>query len=133
ALAAMDQRSRAHAALAAFGWAHIALLLGIVCVAVGLKQATGHAYDALGSSEALVLAGGVAIFLAGDVWFRRVLRIGTGPARAVGAVVALATIPLGTEVAAILQVAALVVVVGVAASPEALTSAGRRGTRVQTS
>jgi hypothetical protein len=73
-----------------------------------------------------VLAGGVALFLAGDTWFRRVLRIGTGPARAVGAVVALATIPLGTEIAAIAQVAALVVVVGVAATPEAMASAGRR-------
>jgi low temperature requirement protein LtrA len=133
ALAAMDQRSRAHAALAAFGWAHLALLLGVVCVAVGLKKATGHAYDPLKSAEALVLAGGVALFLAGDVWFRRVLRIGTGPARAVGAVVALATIPLGTEVAAIAQVAALVAVIGVAAKPEALASAGRRRAQAQTS
>jgi low temperature requirement protein LtrA len=133
ALAAMDQRPRAHAALAAFGWAHLALLLGIVCVAVGLKQATGHAYDTLAGAQALVLAGGVAIFLAGDVWFRRVLAIGTGPARAVGAVVALATIPLGTEVAAIAQVAALVVVVAVAAAPGAAGSVGRRRAQVRTS
>jgi low temperature requirement protein LtrA len=133
ALAAMDQRSRAHAALAAFGWAHLALLLGVVCVAVGLKKATGHAYDTLEGAQALVLAGGAALFLAGDAWFRRVLRIGTGPARAVGAIVALATIPLGTEVAAILQVGALAVVVAVAATPEALKSAPRRRAQVQTS
>jgi low temperature requirement protein LtrA len=129
ALAAMGRRSRAQAALVAFGWAHLVLLLGVVCVAVGLKQATGHAYDTLEGAQALVLAGGAALFLAGDVWFRHVLRIGTGPARATGAVLALATIPLGTEVAAILQVGALAVVVAVAAG----MSARRRGAQGQTS
>jgi low temperature requirement protein LtrA len=114
ALAAMPTRRRAVAALDGYGFAHLALLLGIVCVAVGLKKATGHAYDPLGSGEALVLAGGTALFLGGDVWFRHVLRIGTGPARAIGALAALATVPLGTEVAAIAQVAALALVVLVA-------------------
>jgi low temperature requirement protein LtrA len=117
ALAAMDQRSRAHAALAAFGWAHLVLLLGVVCVAVGLKSATKDGFDPLAFEPALALAGGASLFLAGDVWFRRVLGIGTGPARAVGAVAVLATIPLGTEVAAVMQVAALVAIVAVAAAP----------------
>jgi low temperature requirement protein LtrA len=116
ALAAMPTRRRAVAALDGYGFAHLALLLGIVCVAVGLKKATGHAYDPLHAAQALVLAGGTATFLAGDVWFRRVLRIGTGGARAVGALAALATIPLGTEVAAIAQVAALALVVAVASA-----------------
>ena len=119
ALAALDQRARAHAALAAFGWAHLVLLLGVVCVAVGLKQATGHAYDTLEGAQALVLAGGAAIFLAGDAWFRVILRIGTPAVRAAGAVVALATIPLGTEVAAVAQVGALAAVVAAAAGMSA--------------
>jgi low temperature requirement protein LtrA len=119
ALAALDQRSRAHAALAAFGWAHLVLLLGVVCVAVGLKQATGHAYDPLDGAHALVLAGGAALFLAGDAWFRRLLAIGSPAVRAAGAVVALATIPLGTEVAAVAQVAALAAVVAAAAGMSA--------------
>jgi low temperature requirement protein LtrA len=133
ALEAMAPAPRGEAALLAFGYAHVVLLLGIVCVAVGLKKATGHAYDPLEGAQALVLAGGVALFLAGDVGFRRVLRIDAGWARWAGAVVALATIPLGTEVAAILQVAALVVIVAVAATPEALRSAGGRRAQVQTS
>ena len=84
------------------------MLLGIVAVAAGLKKATGHAYDALDGGQALVLAGGVALFLAADAVFRRMLRIGRG-AGAPGAArsLALATIPLGTEVAAVAQVAAL--------------------------
>ncbi|WCB96034.1 hypothetical protein DSM104299_04788 [Baekduia alba] len=133
ALSAMPVRRRAIAALDGYGFAHLALLLGIVCVAVGLKKATGHGYDALAGAQALVLAGGVALFLAGDVWFRRVLRIGTGPARGVGAIVALATIPLGTEVAAIAQVAALVVVVGVASNARAPASIAGRVTQARAS
>jgi low temperature requirement protein LtrA len=119
ALAALDQRARAHAALAAFGWAHLVLLLGVVCVAVGLKPATGHAYDTLEGAQALALAGGAALFLAGDAWFRALLRIGTPAVRAAGAIVALATIPLGTEVAAVAQVGALAAVVAVAAGMSA--------------
>ncbi|WP_196809040.1 low temperature requirement protein A [Conexibacter woesei] len=117
ALAALPTRARAVAALDGYGFAHYALLLGIVFVAVGLKSATGHAYDASSTGEAAVLAGGAALFLAGDVWFRRVLRIGAGTGRrAVAAVVVLATIPLGTEVAAIAQVAALALVIAAGAS-----------------
>jgi low temperature requirement protein LtrA len=116
ALAALPPLERARAALDAFGYAHLVLLLGIVCVAVGLKKATGHAYDPLDSGPALALAGGAALFLAGDVWFRHVLRIGSSLPRAAGAALALATIPLGTEVAAIAQVAALALVVACAAA-----------------
>ena len=131
ALSAMPVRRRAVAALDGYGFAHLALLLGIVFVAVGLKKATGHAYDPLDGGQALVLAGGVALFLAGDVWFRHVLRIGTGPARGVGALAALATIPLGTGVAAIAQVAALALVVAAATLPR--TSVFRLRAQVETS
>ena len=115
ALVALPPRERPIAALDAFGYAHYLLLLGIVCLAVGLKKATAHAYDPLADSQALVLAGGVALFLAADVWFRRILRIGTAPARAAGALLALATIPLGTGIAAIAQVLALALVVAACA------------------
>jgi low temperature requirement protein LtrA len=117
ALDAMAPGRRGRAALEGFGYAHFVLLLAIVLVAVGLKKATGHAYDALDAGPALVLAGGVALFLAADVAFRGALGIGTGPARAIGALVALATIPLGTEIAAIAQVAGLVLVVAIASRP----------------
>jgi low temperature requirement protein LtrA len=111
ALDAMPPGRRGQAALEGFGYAHFVLLLAVVFVAVGLKKATGHAYDPLEGGQALVLAGGVGLFLAADAAFRGVLRIASGPARAVGAVAALATIPLGTEVAALAQVVALGLVV----------------------
>jgi low temperature requirement protein LtrA len=114
ALAALPPARRATASLDAFGYAHYLLLLGVVFVAVGLKKATAHAYDPLAAREALVLAAGVTVFLAADAWFRRILRIATVPARALGSLIALATIPLGTELAAIAQVLALVLIVAVA-------------------
>jgi low temperature requirement protein LtrA len=116
ALRAMPWERRPLACLDAFGYAHLPMLLGIVCVAVGLKKATGHAYDELALEPAAVLGGGAALFLAGDAWFRRVLRIGTGRGRMVGAAAALLTIPLGISAPAVLQLAALVAVVALAAA-----------------
>ncbi|MDX8032994.1 low temperature requirement protein A [Lentzea sp. BCCO 10_0856] len=107
----MTQAERARAALSAFGWAHAPILLGIVVVAVGVKKTIGHATDHLYLSGALALGGGVAIFLAGQVYFRLRLRIGTVKWRAIGTVAALATVPIGLWLA-IAQVAALVLVVG---------------------
>jgi low temperature requirement protein LtrA len=116
ALHAMPLRDRPLAGIDAFGYSHLAMLLGIIALAVGLKKATGHAYDALESAPALALAGGAALFLAGDVHFRWRLRLGTNTRRVGGALLALATIPLGTELAAVVQVGALAVVVAAAAA-----------------
>jgi low temperature requirement protein LtrA len=105
-------------ALYGFGVAHYFLLLGIILVAVGLKKGTGHAYDELKAGEALALGGGAALFLAADVAFRRVLRLGRSPHRAAAAVAALATVPLGSEVAAAAQLAALALVLAVTLAGE---------------
>jgi low temperature requirement protein LtrA len=105
-------------ALEGFGVAHYALLLGIVLVAAGLKKATGHPYDALTFGQALTLGGGVAVFLAADVAFRRILSLGRSTHRSVAALLALATVPLGSEIAAVTQLAALVVILAAALAGE---------------
>ncbi len=107
ALSAADPARRARLALAAYGWAHYFLLLGIVAVAAGIKKAIGHASDELPLGQALILACGLAVYLAGDVVFRRVLRIGRLRFRTIGAILALATVPLGLWIASV-QVAALI-------------------------
>jgi low temperature requirement protein LtrA len=114
ALTDAPARRRPWMALEGFGCAHYVLLLGIVLVAAGLKKATGHAYDPLTTAEALALGGGVAVFLAGDVLFRHVLGLGRSVHRAVAAMLALATIPLGSEVAAVAQLAVLVALLAAA-------------------
>jgi low temperature requirement protein LtrA len=111
-------------ALYGFGFAHYFLLLGIVLTAVGLKKATGHPYDELTGSQALALGGGVAMFLAADVWFRRVLGLGRSVHRGAAALLALATVAVGTGIAAAAQIGALVVVLLAALVGE---GAARRG------
>jgi low temperature requirement protein LtrA len=112
---AMERASparRPKLAIDAFGYAHWLMLLGIVAIAAALKTVIGHASDSVALAPALFLAGGLAVFLVGDVLFRAVLRIGVGRWRAAAAVLALATVPLGTELAGVVQLAALVVVLG---------------------
>jgi low temperature requirement protein LtrA len=134
ALADAPARRQPWIALEGFGVAHYFLLLGVVLAAAGIKPAIGHAYDPLETAQALVLGGGVALFLAADVAFRRVLGLGRSLHRTVAALLALATIPLGSEVAAVAQLAALVVVLAAAlageetARPRADASARARAT-----
>lgn len=112
ALSAIDPKRRARAAIHAYGWAHIGLLLGIVAVAAGIKKAVGHADGHLTLAESAVLAGGVAIYLLSDVAFRLILKIPSVRYRAGAALVVVATIPLGM-IAGIMGLAAAVAVLAV--------------------
>jgi low temperature requirement protein LtrA len=93
----------------AYYWAHLVMLLGIVCIAAGLERAIGHAFDSLSFARSLELGGGTALYLAGHAFFRRVLRLPFKPWRALALILALATIPLGTATSALAQLVALVV------------------------
>jgi low temperature requirement protein LtrA len=108
ALTAAPPDDRPRLALHAFGYWHLPILLGIVAAAAGLEQAVEHPFGPLGTPVALALAGGVALFLLGDVFFRRALGITGGPWRGVAAALALATIPLGVAGSAVGQLGALV-------------------------
>jgi low temperature requirement protein LtrA len=109
ALASIDPKRRALAAIHAYGWAHLGLLLGIVAVAAGIKKAVGHGFGHLEPKEAAVLAGGLAIYLISDVAFRQVLHLGRVRFRTGAAVVALATMAAGL-VMGLLQLAAMIFV-----------------------
>jgi low temperature requirement protein LtrA len=110
---------RPRLALLGFGYWHYGLLLAIVAVAAGLKKAIGDPYDPLASASAVELAAGVALFLACDVGFRRTMGIGRGGTRLVAGAAALATIPLGTELDAKVQLAVLAGIVVAALTAEA--------------
>jgi len=118
AMDAAEPSRRPQLAIDAFGYAHWLMLLGIVAVAAALKSVIGHASDTVGLAQALFLSGGLATFLLGDVIFRAVLRIGPGRWRGAAAAVALAAVPLGTEVAGVVQLAGLVLVLGAAIALE---------------
>jgi low temperature requirement protein LtrA len=110
ALAAIPEDQRGWVAIRSFGYWHLVMLLGIITLAAGLKDAIGHAHDPLDLAHALLLAGGAALFLAGDVLFRRALAIGPGGLRAAAAALAPATIPLGLSLSALAQLVALLAV-----------------------
>lgn len=112
-----DTRVRARAALHAFGFGHYPLLLGIVVLAAGVKQVIGHAFASLRPAQALALGGGVALFLVGDLVYRRVLRLGPSWYRLACLVGALATVPLGL-VYGVAQLGALIVIMAVPLSLE---------------
>ncbi|HEX2374420.1 MAG TPA: low temperature requirement protein A [Actinomycetota bacterium] len=131
ALATVPDDRRGWVAFQAFGWWHLLMLLGIIALAAGLKDAIGHAFDPLDLAHALMLSGGAALFLAGDILFRRTLDLGPGRVRATAAALALATIPLGLWLSALLQLAALVMVLAgsLAAEPAVLRPRGRQPRR----
>jgi low temperature requirement protein LtrA len=108
ALAALPPVPRARAALNGFGYWHLVLLLGIVLAAAAERIGFTHPFNSLSWSVALMLAGGVALFLAGDALFRRELRIGSATTRALAAVLALASLPVGALLFTTAQIAALV-------------------------
>jgi low temperature requirement protein LtrA len=112
---------------AAYYWAHLLLLLGIIAVAAGLEHAIAHAFDSLSFARALTLGGGAALFFCADILFRAFLGLPFRAWRAVAALCAAATIPLGTETSAFVQLAVLVSAIGFCAAiegePKALEAA----------
>ena len=83
------------------------MLLGIVAMAAGVLLTIGHATQPHPVGQAIALSGGVALFLAGDAWFRATLGIGSPWARLATAVFALAATALGATVAVEAQLAVL--------------------------
>jgi low temperature requirement protein LtrA len=121
-LAATPTAARARLALLAYFFAHIPILLGVVVTAAGIEYAIAHVSDHVDLAHASALAGGVALYLGGDALFRRILRIGTPRLRALAALLALATIPIGLGSVALAQLAALVALVVATLVAEARTS-----------
>ena len=114
AMTQADPAARPGLALAAYFYAYIPILLGIVTVAAGLRLAIGHAGSTLPYPACLALAGGVALYLAGDVAYRHALRIGPPRYRAAAAALALAASVVGVTWSVAAEIALLTVIVAAA-------------------
>ena len=119
AMVSAPEARRPRLALVAFGYWHFGLLLGVVAIAAGMKKSIGDPYNPLAGWIGVELGVGVALFVACTVGFRTTLGLGVSRARLVGAVAALATIPLGTEWSAAGQLGALMLIVAAALVTEA--------------
>ncbi|MDC2957782.1 low temperature requirement protein A [Streptomyces gilvifuscus] len=109
-------------AMNAYYYAFLPMLLGIAYLATGVKKTLGHLTEHLHTGPALALAGGVALFLAGDVAFRAVLRLYPVRFRAAAAPAALAATLIGIHVSAVAELLALVAVLVVMLAIEARTA-----------
>jgi low temperature requirement protein LtrA len=107
---ATPEDSRAALALKAYFYAYIPMLLGIVALSAGIKVAMQHPGGTLPYPPCLALAGGMALFLGGDVLFRRALRIAPLRYRAVAAAVCLIALPVGVTLSAAVEIGLLAVI-----------------------
>lgn len=114
ALHAMPVDERPRRVLIAFGYWHVPLLLGIVAAAAGVERIVEEPGHHVSASRSLLLAGGVAAFLAGDVLFRQTLSIAPLRFRTLAIPLILATALVGIHVGGYAE-AGLIVLVLVAA------------------
>jgi low temperature requirement protein LtrA len=110
AMSSVDAGGRFRIAINGFFYSFIPMLLGIVFLAAALEEAIADASHSLSTPFALALGGGVALYLSGDLSFRRVMDIEPRVFRICGALLALATIPVGRYVSASMQLAVLVLI-----------------------
>ncbi|MGW0883981.1 low temperature requirement protein A [Streptomyces sp. NPDC002671] len=97
-------------AMNAYYYAFLPMLLGVAYLATGVKKTMGHLDEHPHWGAALVLAGGVALFLAGDAAFRTVMGLRPVRHRAGTAPLALATAPVAVRLPAYAELLLLVAV-----------------------
>jgi len=101
---------RIRTALFAYGYAHLGMIAGIVCIAAGLHDAIASLGGVIRPSTAWLVSSGVALYLLSDKWFRHLLRIGSSRWRSLAALLALAAAPIGWLWSSVGLIAALVTV-----------------------
>ncbi|MCF4122275.1 low temperature requirement protein A [Antribacter sp. KLBMP9083] len=106
-LHALRRRDRNTTARDAYSFLHLPMVAGIVLLALGIKKTIEHVGDPLGVIPSAALGGGVALYLAAQVAYRRRVRQPTHPERLVAALACAALVPLLTVVPAIAGLAAL--------------------------
>ena len=118
AMLAADPAARPALALAAYFFAYIPMLLGVVALASGVKQAIVNTASTLPAGPCVALGCGVGLFLAGSTAFRHALGIGALRYRAAASAVALAASAVGVTVSVAAEMAVLTVMVAAALAVE---------------
>jgi len=113
-LTAADPADRPALALTAYFYAYIPMLLGVVALAAGVKQAIQDTGRTLPAGPCWALGCGVALFLAGNAAFRYALRIGVQRYRLGAAAVSLAASAVGVTLSVAAEIALLTAIVAVA-------------------
>ena len=110
----------------AFAYLHLPMIAGIELFALGVEQVVGHVDEALKLESATALFGGIALYLLAHVAFRLRTAEGLNHARLVAALVALACVPLGSELNAVAALAVACALVSVLIAYETVRFAAER-------
>jgi low temperature requirement protein LtrA len=110
ALRTTPEERRPVRALASFFYAQIPMLLGIVAIAAAIRTALPHPTSVATESQAFLLAGGAAAFLAGDQCFRLALGLPRAGWRLLAVPVVLATVAVGMTASIVMQIGLLAAV-----------------------
>ncbi len=113
-----DIGTRALLALNAYGRAFYLLLAGVIVLAAGVRRAIAHPWQPHHPIEALAIAGGVVVYLIGDLLLRRALRLLPWLPRCVAAVLVAASVAVGWGVSTIVQLVTIAFVLGAAFAVE---------------
>jgi len=97
---------RARVALMGFGYAHMAMIAGIVVAAAGLERGVKDPFGPMPTVSAWNLAAGMALYIGGDIAYRRVLGIGPNLRRLAIAAAFFMTAPLGIALSGVAQLVA---------------------------
>ncbi|MBV9356908.1 MAG: low temperature requirement protein A [Chloroflexi bacterium] len=112
-LTAASTSDRIRMALVGYFYAFVPMLLGITALAAGVKLTISTIEARLPLIPALLLGGGIALYLVGDALFRRTMHIPRSTYRVAAGAIALATILLGSLISGLAQLVALVVTLAV--------------------
>jgi low temperature requirement protein LtrA len=121
-----EGHERALMARDSYSYLHLPMIAGIVLVALGVKKTIGHVDEPLKTIPSVALFGGVALYYAGHVGFRLRNVHSVNRPRLVAALVCLALIPVGTEVDALVALAAAAAVTSAVIAYETVAYAEAR-------
>jgi low temperature requirement protein LtrA len=114
AMLAADPEARPALAFSAYFYPYIAMLLGVVALASGVKEAIVNPGRTLPAGPCVALGAGVALFLAGTAMVRHVLAIGAIRYRLAAAAACLAASAVGVTVSVAAEMAVLTGIVALA-------------------
>jgi low temperature requirement protein LtrA len=112
--------ARARMARDSYSYLHLPMIAGIILIALGVKKTLGKVDDPLELVPTAALFGGIALYYAGHIGFR-LRNVGTlNRQRLAAALLSLALVPVGTEVDALIAVAAAAAITSALIAYEAI-------------
>ena len=114
AMLAADPAARPALAFSAYFYPYIAMLLGVVALAAGVKRAVVNPGSTLPAGPCVALGCGVALFLAGTAAVRHALRFGAVRYRLAAAAACLAAPALGVTASVAAEMAVVILIVAAA-------------------